>query len=446
MADLNRRQTTVNALREVQRFVDDNNFANASIERLNVQLANVRRNAALFLEIHDRLIGAAIPQPEFDAHEQLRAEIQTLIDDLEAKLLERIGVLNQPAPLAQQQPPGQPAAQNAAQAQELRHLLAQKVENTWGEFDGTLSKWRTFKEMFTEAVHNAVYMTNVSKFQQLLKSLKGEAAEVLEGWQVTNGNYERAWQRLNAVFDLPHQTGTQLVKKLNVLPKIERANRKQLQHLSNVANSVVLQMNDLGYNMEHCDIMFLATLEEKLDRFSRREWEMIRANAPTLQQFLTFVDKQARSSPDIPLDLIKSIKPTENHKRHHEKSEHSSHPHKKFRTGSQSNYKPDVKQEKNKYSGQSMVKCPMRECGLSHFLYRCPKFLAYDLAERERFLKANRLCLNCTLPGHFAMSCNRNGCHRCEGKKHNSVICPGNPFWSKTNVVKFEEEKGNGQE
>lgn len=440
MADLNRRQTTVNALREVQRFVDDNNFVNASVERLKVQLANVRRNALHFQEIHDRLIGADIPQAEFDVHEQLRADIQNLIIDLEANLLERIGVLNQPPPVVQQQPPVQPAAQDLAQAQEMRHLLAQNVKNTWGEFDGTLSKWRTFKEMFTAAVHNAAYLTNVSKFQQLLKSLKSEAAEVLEGWQVTDGNYVRAWQRLNAVYDLPHQTGTQLVKKLNELPKIERANRKQLQHLSNVANSVLLQMNDLGYNMEHCDIMFMATLEEKLDRFSRREWEMIRTNAPTLQQFLAFVDKQARSAPDIPIDSIKGTKPNESHKRHHDNTVQSSHPPKKFRSGAPSNSKGELKPEKSKEHAHFQLKCPMNGCGLSHQLYRCPKYLACDVAQREKFMKANKLCLNCTYPGHFAKFCRRDGCHRCEGKKHNSTICPGNPFWSKANVVKLEHE------
>lgn len=95
---------------------------------------------------------------------------------------------------------------------------------------------------------------------------------MLEGWQVTEENYLLAWRRLNNVFNLPHQTATQLINKLNQLPTIEKANRKQLQHLSNVANSVKLQITGLGYNTEHSDIMFLATLENKLDRFTRREW------------------------------------------------------------------------------------------------------------------------------------------------------------------------------
>lgn len=161
MADLNRRRTAVNAIRDVQRFVDGNDFANAPVERLNVILATLRRNSANFLEIHDRLIGAQIPQAEFDEHERLRVEIQNLINDLETQLLVQIGIVNRPAQQVQP-PPAQPA-QDPAQAQEMRYLLTQKVENTWGEFDGTLSKWASFRDMFTSAVHDAGYMTNVFK-------------------------------------------------------------------------------------------------------------------------------------------------------------------------------------------------------------------------------------------------------------------------------------------
>lgn len=440
MADLNRRQTAVNALRDVQRFVDGNDFVNAPVERLKVLLATVTRNSRTYDEVHDRLIGAQIPQAEFDEHERLRGEIQGLIIDLETRLLVQIGILNQQVQQAQPAPAQVPQAQPAP-AQEMRYLLTQKVDNTWGEFDGTLSKWRAFRDMFTSAVHEAAYMTNVFKFQQLMKSLKGEAAEVLEGWQITGDNYPLAWTRLNSVFNLPHQTATQLINKLNQLPKVEKANRKQLQHLSNVANSVKLQMNGLGYNTEHSDIMFLATLENKLDRFTRREWERERVNEPTLVQFLTFIDKQARFAPDLSIEVNKSNKPSESQKRRHDGHGHSSPPYKKFRIDHQTAPKMDTRREKGKENVNFNVKCPMNGCGLSHFLFRCPKYLALGRDERERVLKNNKLCLNCLRPGHFVKFCPKDGCSRCDGKKHNSTICSGNPFVSKSNLVKVETTK-----
>lgn len=433
MADLNRRQTAVNSLRETQRFVEGNGFANAPLERLRVTLANVRRVSANFAEIHDRLIGAQIPQAEFNQHETLRAEIENLVTDLETRLLIQIGILAQPAAAPVQPAPVGP---NPAQGPEMRYLLTQKIENTWGEFDGTLSKWKAFHDMFVSAVHEAGYLTNVFKFQQLVKSLKGEAAEVLEGWEISDANYPMAWDRLKTVYHLPHQTATQLVNKLAELPKIEKANRKQLQHLSNVTNSVKLQMNGLGYDTQQSEIMFLATLENKLDRTTRRDWELNRQNAPTLTQFLEFVDRQARIAPEISIDVKRSNNGNgnENHKRHQAGQNPSSHPYKKFRTENQG--KMETRGERKKENGNFEVKCPVKECGLSHYLYRCPKYLARSRDEREKFLKSNKLCLNCLRPGHFAKFCGHDGCTRCEGKKHNSTICAGNPFLSKTNMVK----------
>lgn len=444
MADLNRRQTVVNTLRDAQRFVEGNDFANASIERLRVVYTTVRRSATTFLEVHDRLIGVQIPQPEFDAHEALRTNIQELITDLETQLMTRINELAQPAPQPPQ--PVQQPVQNPAQAQEMRYLLTQKIENTWGEFDGTLSKWKTFKDLFSAAVHEVGYIANAYKFRLLIQSLKGDAAEVLEGWQITGDNYQPAWTRLNTVFDLPHLTGTELIKRLNEVPKIEKANRKQLQHLSNVANSVTLQMQGLGYNIDHCDILFLATLEDKLDRFTRRDWDKERANNPTLEQFLTFVDRQARSAPVLFIDENKSHKPSENRKRQYDGHVQSSHAYKKFRPGNQSDFRMESKREKSKDNYKFELKCPMKDCGLQHVLYRCPKYLAYDRDAREKFVKNNRLCLNCLRPGHFVRFCTRDGCIRCEGKKHNSTLCTGNPFLSKTNTVKIQPKPENENE
>lgn len=424
MADLNRRQTAINALREAERFVEGNDFANAPIERLKVTLANVRRISGNSIEIHDRLIGAHIPQAEYDQHEILRTEIQDLVNNLETKLLVQMGILGQRA-----------AAQNV---QEMRYLLTQKIENTWGEFDGTLSKWKAFRDMFISAVHESEYMTNVFKFQQLKRSLKGEAAEVLEGWEISSDNYPLAWARLNTVFNLPHQTVTQLIDKLRALPKIEKANRKQLQHLSNVTNSVRLQLEGSGHNMEHCDIMFLATLENKLDRFTRREWEMNRADEPTLAQFLTFVERQARSLPDVASetdkqsdlsDLSDSSDPCDSSGSIDDEINYLSLPHKKLRFEKTS--KTEVKREEKRKGMNFNVKCPMKGCGLSHFLFRCPKYLALNLGRRELILKDNRLCVNCLSPRHFVKCCPKDGCPRCDDEKHNSTICPGNPFLSK---------------
>lgn len=417
MAALNRRTTHVNSIRDIRRFVEGNEFANASTPRLGVTRTSLKRHYEQFIESHHELIGGSIAQAEFDVHETLKTEIEEIVTNTEVAILERIEQMNRnnaPAPAPVQAPP--------PINPELRTLLSQRVENVWGEFDGTLWKWATFRDLFRSTVHDSEVMTNVVKFHHLLKALKGEAAEVLGHWAVTNENYPLAWERLNEVFDNTHQAGTELMQRLYQLPVIHRATRKDLQHLSNVTNDVKRQVTALGYDTNQWDLVFITVLEQKLDNRTKMAWELEKNQAqPTLDQLLRFIERQARALTFLPYD---SSKPRENRKRFGDKLEHV-HDQKKF-----------IKTE-NKTEQKSNVptKCFVSECKLIHPLYKCSHFLAKTRDDRERLVKKNKLCLNCLLPGHFVKACRRGNCTRCH-EKHNSTLCNKNPFLTKTNQVR----------
>lgn len=294
MGDLNRRTTFANAIREVQRLVEGNNFDNLSAARLDVAKATLKRNFDSFMEVHDRLIGAQMPPADFDAHERVRAEINGIVDDIEARIIERVQLLERNN--AQQQQPQQQQQANLGVAPDMRYLLTQKMENTYGEFDGTIEKWATFRDMFKSAVHDADHISNAYKFQLLKKSLKEEAAEVVEDWQITDDNYAMAWERLNEMFDHPHLAATHLIEKLNELPVLTKATRKGLQHLSNVANNVKRQLVGMGYNMDQGDILYLGILEKKLDYATKRQWEKERPQQnPTLKIFFGICRERSSS-------------------------------------------------------------------------------------------------------------------------------------------------------
>lgn len=95
MADLNRRTANVNAIRDILGFVQGNDLAGASIRHVELQIQNLDRNFENFGQVQDRLIGANITQAEFDAHEQLRANIQRDYNECKVALEERLDQVNQ---------------------------------------------------------------------------------------------------------------------------------------------------------------------------------------------------------------------------------------------------------------------------------------------------------------------------------------------------------------
>lgn len=388
MASLNRRTTHVNSIREIQRFVDGNGFVNASIQRLTVLRATLKRHHVQFFEVHHELIDGQIAQAEFDAHEELKVEIEDIVNNAEVAILEQIGQLNRANVQAQ------PAQQqnNQMQAPDMRYLLAQRIDNVWGEFDGTLWKWATFRDFFVSTVHESNMMTNVVKFQHLIKSLTGEAAEVLGHWAITNDNYPLAWERLNQVYNRTHQAGTELLQRLYQFPVLTTATRKDLQHLSNVANDVKRQVTALGYDTNTWDLIFITVLEQKLDHKTKIEWELRRdQEEPTLNQLLDFIEKRARALAYLPLE---SSKQKENREKIGEELEHTLETNKFAKT-----------ENKNDYESYTATKCLIPECNYTHSLYKCRRFLAKTLEDRERFVKKNRLCMRCLYPGHFARFC-----------------------------------------
>lgn len=179
MGDINRRVTQVNAIQAILAFVEGNDLATASIERVKQNIQNLVRSYNAFTEVHDRLISVPLLPGEFDTHEQLRVEIQRNYDDAHVALQTRANQLKPAEPQPQPAPAQQNDVPPRIQIDGIQHLLAQRQENVWGDFDGTYSKWASFRDLFNATIHENQYLTNAQKFQHLKKSLKGEAKEAL---------------------------------------------------------------------------------------------------------------------------------------------------------------------------------------------------------------------------------------------------------------------------
>ena len=67
--------------------------------------------------------------------------------------------------------------------------------------------------------------------------------------------------------------------------------------------------------------------------------------------------------------------------------------------------------------------CP---CNANHWLSRCDKFRKLSLEERKKYVRDNKLCLNCLTSGHFVRSCAKQSFCKVEGcsGKHSTFLHP----------------------
>lgn len=75
------------------------------------------------------------------------------------------------------------------------------VPNVWGKFDGDYAKWKPFRDRWIAAMHENNAVKPIVKFQNLQTACVGKAKGALGQWDLTEENYQKAWQRLSSVYE-----------------------------------------------------------------------------------------------------------------------------------------------------------------------------------------------------------------------------------------------------
>lgn len=391
-------------------WVDSEEFMTRTSGQLLVRLNHLTAEWEAFYANNNNLISAAHRANNVDEvaiHAAVMATVEPLYLEAKSAIYTRMQELApQPADHGIQQQPAQAAPQQIVVTLQGKH----NVENTWGDFDGTLTKWRGFRDLFTDRVHNDADLAPAYKFKLLKNSLTGNAATSLGDWELTDENYAEAWDRLNHLYDQVYITGARLMRKLNNLIKLEKPTGYHLQKMSNIGNEVYRQLRALQFPVEHVDFVFIFALHDRLDTETSTKWNLERnTERPTLINFLAFLDRQARA--------LMGTQYNDN----------------KVKDGKK---RPSIAEiahvtpKRPKHALTAHKPNEQNTCALckeTHALFKCAKFLASSLTARKQVVKTNNLCLNCLRAGHLFRDCSYKECFRCN-IKHNSLLCPENPY------------------
>lgn len=279
-------------------------------------------------------------------------------------------------------------------------------------FQGNYDSWLNFLDTYSALIHSNNSLSNVEKFYYLKSCLKGEAAGIIHSIEVTDLNYETAFKLVCERYENKKFIIQSHVKNLFELPLVGKNTLSDLRNLADNIQRNLRALKSLNEPVESWDTLLLYIFGNKLDVYSKREWETscVKQSSVTCDDFLKFLTERCHV-----LEKMDSYKQIPN------QSNNSKTGFVKTNKGSHS----FVTFNENVTSDRSHHNSPNSNCLICkeerHPIYRCPKFLNLDELQRINEIKGLHLCLNCFKGNHISVRCSLQGCRKC-GKPHNTLL------------------------
>lgn len=278
------------------------------------------------------------------------------------------------------------------------------------KFYGDYEKWGQFRDMFISLVHNDAYLDNVKKFYYLLGSVKGDAARVIECIEVTNDNYQVAWNLLVSRYQNESVIIKHHVSALIELPNVGKNIPLELRKLTDSLKKHIRSLETLGEPVKQWDTLLFYLIGKKLDNATQKEWEAlfiaktVNNEKPIFSDFIAFLEKRCL--------LLETL--------HHQKGDYKSNSHDQQNINK---HKQFPRREGDKqfagYTFSPKTCCPM--CNKNHPIFACDKLKSMPVASRIDEINKLKLCTNCLRDNHETSQCKAQGCKICR-KWHNTLL------------------------
>ncbi|XP_039310735.1 uncharacterized protein LOC120358921 [Solenopsis invicta] len=309
-----------------------------------------------------------------------------------------------------------PSTSNASNTVEhFNHIKLPKLDLP--KFTGKYDEWFPFFDTFNSLIHVNAALSNIQKLQYLRASVIGDASKIICALEISEANYEVAWNLLKQRYDNKRVIVQSHVKAIMDLPSMVKENIVELRQIADGATRHIHALQALTHPTSHWDDILVHVLSSKLDALTSREWQLSLTGSelPTFKQFIDFVAHRCQTL---------------------ETSSKSNAPSKNANALAQSNAR--------RHSCVATLKTKCGFCKGEHLIYYCQDFLALPVSQRISEIRKRRLCTNCLRSTEHASSkCSSGGCKICK-LKHNSLLHLATVATAKSVTPGSEDEAREG--
>lgn len=274
------------------------------------------------------------------------------------------------------------------------------------EFSGSYREWSTFNDMFTALIHTNEALTDVQKFFYLKSSLAGEAAKVIQCFETSAKNYRIAWDCLNERYNNKRIMVQAHTKAIFDLEIITEESAEKLRQFVDKLFGHIKALEAIGYDPMNWGPMLLHIISIKLDGATLREWESRapKTEVPKIDELIQFLRDR--------FQILESIESAQNINKADKQV--------RAMTLEKREKGADTWKKRTAVMHAATVKFKCYVCEEPHAIYRCAKFLALAIKDRQKRVTELELCNNC-LTKHAKGKCKSRGCKICE-KRHNTLL------------------------
>ena len=265
------------------------------------------------------------------------------------------------------------------------------------KFNGDLTKWMTFWDIFNSSIHSNPTLSNVDKFNYLSSLLESSAAEAIAGLSLTDANYDEAIATLKKRFGNSQLIVNRHMEALMSVTSVSSNHDiKRLRKLHDTVEAHVRGLKALGVPAESYGSLLTSVLVNKLPSEIR------------------LVVSRAMSTEKWDLDTVISVFEQEIIARERASTSGSLQP----ARDTQPLRMPTAATFMTNHTG-SVSSCVY--CNQKHHSSSCTTVTDTE-ARKTILLRAGR-CYACLAKGHVSRDCrSKFNCDKCK-KRHHTSIC-----------------------
>lgn len=372
--------------------VEDNQEQSVDVEAAKIDKEDLDKKMAEFHEAQSQ-IEMEVEDDKLAAHENERTRVETIARSAKIVLADFIAASTESAL--------QVSSRHSVSSEFRFEKKLKRPEIQIPKFEGDFKKWNDFKNVFESLVVNEQAYSNVEKMVYLKQAAQGSAADVIKKFDITERNFDKAWEKLKKRYENRRATINTHLQSLTQLPTAK--SEAGIQKLLDAATDSIESLDALGIkNPWPYMVSFLVT--EKLDNETRKAWELETVKEPEYPKFErleAFLQQRVRVIESMGGAATKSTATAQPAQKKNESAK---------------NYQ--IRKSTGNASTGDM-KC--FDCQGPHTIAECSTFAAKPMQEKIETIKKRGLCFQCLCKGHMVLACKAARCSKC-GKRHHILL------------------------